>query len=219
MFENKDIKMGEKFYFRTGLSNERTNRYIKVTSSSTFSFEETSIEFNSILGAFRYFSENLNIPCSIMSNGYANFENKEGYSFNVYYNIAKYNHDNEENKKKETRILEKLQDEISYNRNSEEISKYKKKLIDIYKNYIPCPICKYSLQIQNNLICGEIHHIKPLKLGKDFNEKNNIDHSGNLICICSNCHKEIHFFEKDLKESERNKLFELKLLLDKNKTS
>lgn len=93
MYENKDIKLGEKFYFKSGLTNNCTNEYIKIIPEFKFSYMETETKFTSISQAFKYFRDYLKRPCVEMGSGYGNFENEEGFSFNIFYNIAKVKND------------------------------------------------------------------------------------------------------------------------------
>ena len=37
----------------------------------------------------------------------------------------------------------------------------------------------------------ETHHLLPLEYWKDFN--NSLDVEANIVCLCSNCHNEIHY--------------------------
>jgi len=57
----------------------------------------------------------------------------------------------------------------------------------------------------NGIIFMEGHHLIPMKAQKDFDI--NIDRTENIICLCPNCHRQIHYGNRELKKRIFEKLF------------
>ena len=56
----------------------------------------------------------------------------------------------------------------------------------------------------------EGHHIIPMKAQKDFEEKN-IDRVENILCICPNCHRKVHFAIEDERKKTLYQIYESKI--------
>ena len=52
----------------------------------------------------------------------------------------------------------------------------------------------------------EAHHLIPLNAQDDFD--NSLDVDANIVCLCPNCHRKLHFGENI--HSELSKLFKLR---------
>ena len=53
------------------------------------------------------------------------------------------------------------------------------------------PDHKSFISKKTNMRYMETHHLVPLEYWKDFN--NSLDVEANIVCLCSNCHNEIHY--------------------------
>ena len=55
----------------------------------------------------------------------------------------------------------------------------------------------------------EAHHLLPMSSQKDFLPVN-IDREENIVCICPNCHRAIHYGSIDEKKERLSKLYEIR---------
>jgi len=71
-----------------------------------------------------------------------------------------------------------------------------KQLKDLYKN--KCQICGFTFKKDNGENYSETHHIVPLS-------KNGGDEIKNLIVVCPNCHRKLHYAKKEKYDIKYNK--------------
>ena len=55
----------------------------------------------------------------------------------------------------------------------------------------------------------EAHHLLPMSSQKDFLSIN-IDREENIVCICPNCHRAIHYGNIDEKRERLSKLYDIR---------
>jgi hypothetical protein len=70
------------------------------------------------------------------------------------------------------------------------------------------PLHKTFVSFRTNNQYVEGHHLVPMKYQSDFSF--NIDRTENLVALCPNCHRQIHFGTKEEKELVLKKIFKLK---------
>ncbi|HUS49286.1 MAG TPA: hypothetical protein VMZ91_03930 [Candidatus Paceibacterota bacterium] len=147
--------------------------------------------------------------------------NKKYYLKNKYVLTKKYK---EEQKKKEKR--KKEYSKIWKSSNKVKAAEYRRKTriktrgwFDDYKNTLKCEICGYNK-------CSEaldFHHKdlnkKEFNIGQAINKwgkEKILEEIKKCICICANCHRELHYNEKQEKKKERREAY-LKIINEPKK--
>lgn len=111
------------------------------------------------------------------------------------------------------KIMEGLLKEYKLNK-FERSSFARKKCLEYYQNRIVCQVCGFDFDKQygkreNGIPYIEIHHIQPLAARAQKEGCYKVDYTKDLIPLCANCHRMIHYFGNEpLHPSVLKKLFE-----------